>query len=109
MTEHGAILIDGIQKGTTHRCPHCCRHFLVVKGDLDQAKQELGSGHLRDLARPKIMCLKCGRLTCGRKECSPHVFGCIPHEARMEFEEGTGQAKYNELIQELQAQGGRLL
>lgn len=108
MTEHGAVLIDGIQKASTRCCPHCGRHFLVMKGNLEEAKQELGAAGLHDLARGKIYCRKCGRLTCGRAECDPFTFGCIPTEARLEHVEGT-RTRYDDAIRELEQQGGILL
>lgn len=82
MTEHGAILMDGIQKASTLRCPHCGGHFLYVKTNLELARLQLG-----DIARPKVECRKCGRLTCGRPSCDPTI-ACVPVEARLDHAEG---------------------
>ena len=91
MREHGAVIIDSIQRGTTQRCPHCGGHFLVAaSGDLATARSTLGS-----MARPKINCLSCGRLTCGRTAC---VVACIPLEAQLEHAEGK-RTRFSELIE----------
>jgi hypothetical protein len=85
MKEHGAILIDGIQRGTTHNCPHCNGHFLVAASDisLSDARKTMGN-----LAYPRVFCQKCGRLTCGRPGCNPEVYACVPLEARLDHYEG---------------------
>lgn len=78
MREHSAILIDGIQRGTLQRCPHCGGHFLVAAhGSLAQAKQS----EMSDIAHPRHYCSHCGRLTCGRPGC----LECVPHEAKIEL------------------------
>lgn len=84
--EHSAILIDGIQSGTLQRCPHCNAHFIVAAhGTLAEAKQSA----ISDIAYPRIFCVRCGRLTCGRPGCDPsQPWGCIPYESRMEHMEG---------------------
>jgi hypothetical protein len=96
MREDGAILVDGVQSGTTAHCPHCSGHFLIASnGTLTQGRSALG-----EMARPRVFCRKCGRLTCGRLCCDPAVFGCIPIEARLEHTEGT-KTRYDDAIQDL--------
>lgn len=103
-SEHGGILIDGVQRGTTQRCPHCGGHFIVAAhGSLAAAKQTAMS----DLAHPKIYCQKCGRLTCGRPQCNPEVVGCIPLEALLDYKEGR-QTPYQEAIVAALEKGLRL-
>lgn len=99
LKEDGALIEDGIQKATTHRCPHCGGHFLLAKGNFDLAKTMIGN-----MARPKVFCVKCDKLTCGRDGCNPTVVGCIPVEARLEFAEGKRNI-YTDAILELQAKG----
>ncbi len=99
LREHGAIIEDGIQKATTHRCPHCGGHFLFAKGNLEVARQQLGQ-----IARPKVHCQKCNRLTCGRAGCDPVIAGCIPTEARLDHAEGK-VTRYTEALLELSAKG----
>lgn len=102
--EHGGVIVDGIQAGTTLRCPHCGGHFLLSKGNLEVAKRTLGA-----LARPKVFCVKCDRLTCGRKGCHPDVVGCIPIEARLEYAEGKRDPRYLEAIEKMLAESIPLL
>jgi DNA-directed RNA polymerase subunit RPC12/RpoP len=83
MIEHGAIIIDGIQRATSQRCPHCGGHFLIAAaGKLSDARKIMGN-----VAAPRIFCQKCGRLTCGRPQCDPAI-ACIPVEALLEIAEG---------------------
>ena len=99
MTEHGAILIDGIQRGTTQKCPHCGGHFLIAAaGDLQTAQRTMG-----EVARPRVHCRKCGRLTCGRNGCDPAI-ACVPLEARLEHTEGRATT-YDDAIQSLEDRG----
>ena len=80
MREHGAIIVDGIQQGSTAKCPHCGGHFLIAKsGTLEEGQTALGK-----MATPRIFCNKCGRLTCGRKCCDP-VIACLPFEKQLEI------------------------
>ena len=98
MTEHGAILVDGIQQGSTNRCPHCGGHFLVAQsGSLKMAKESLG-----DMAKPRAYCKRCDRLTCGRAGCDPSF--CVPLEARLEHVEGT-PTRYDEAIRQIEEKG----
>jgi len=104
MREHGAIIVNGIQTGTTQNCPHCNSHFVVASnGTLAEARR---SG-LGDLARPRVWCRKCDRLTCGRPGCDPAV-ACIPSEARLEHVEGK-KTRYDDDIDRLKARGAPLL
>lgn len=99
MTEHGAIIVDSIQQATTRRCPHCGGHFLVAQsGNLAAGRAALG-----EMARPRIHCQRCGRLTCGRPGCDPSL-ACLPLEARLEHREGK-RTQYDDAI-ELIAQRG---
>lgn len=103
--EDGALIEDGIQKGTTQRCPHCGGHFIVAaSGNFETAKKQLG-----DIAKPRVFCAKCNKLTCGRVCCHPETVGCIPLEARLEHIEGKTPAQYADLIWELQTKGIPLL
>jgi hypothetical protein len=96
--EHSAILIDGIQKGTLQRCPHCGGHFLVAKDiSLDMGRRALGN-----VAHPRVRCQKCDRLTCGRRPCDP-LF-CVPAEARLEHVEGK-TTRYEDSIAALKEKG----
>ena len=100
MREDGAILIDGVQQGTTQRCPHCQGHFILAKsGTLEMAKQSA----LSDMARPRVFCKRCNRLTCGRQCCDPALY-CVPFEAKLERSEGT-KNKYDGLMDEMQDKG----
>lgn len=90
--EHGAIIEDGRQIGTTLKCPHCQCHFLSVPGS----------------GKRRAWCQKCMRVTCGRVECDPHKVGCIPAEARLEHVEGR-KTKYDDLIAQLEREGGILI
>jgi len=104
MKEHGAIITDGIQTGTTNRCCHCGGHFIVASdGTLLEARKTLG-----EMARPRISCLKCGRLTCGRDSCDPRIHGCVPLEARLEHTEGR-RTTYDDAIAAMKAKGAPLL
>lgn len=101
MTEHSAILIDGIQRGSLLCCPHCGGHFLyAAHASLIAAKQS----EISDISYPRIYCRKCDRLTCGRPGCDPSTAGCIPREARMEFLEGK-KTSCDELILSLGDKG----
>ncbi|HXP88840.1 MAG TPA: hypothetical protein VN841_29230 [Bryobacteraceae bacterium] len=66
--EHGAILVDGIQIGSTRKCVHCGGHFQMLRG----------SGVTRG------WCMRCGGVTCGSARCD----ACIPEEARLDHAEG---------------------
>lgn len=95
MKEHGAVIIDGIQSGTTQRCPHCGGHFIVAaSGTYKEGRSALGK-----LAAPRVYCQKCDRLTCGRPGCDPQLIGCIPLEAYLENKEGK-KTSYDTLILE---------
>lgn len=101
MPEHGAVLIDGVQRGHTQRCPHCGGHFLVAShGTLAEAKQS----PISDVAYPRAFCQRCGRLTCGRPCCDPAKF-CVPHEVKLEYREGKRGTQYDELLQLLESRG----
>jgi hypothetical protein len=93
---HGNMTVSdplaGLTEFDTRRCPHCGGHFLVGKGKLAHAKTVLG-----DAAKPRIYCVKCDRLTCGRACCDPSIVGCIPVEAQLEHAEGR-HTLYNDLI-----------
>jgi len=98
--EHSVILQDGIQRGTLQRCPHCQGHFIVsAAGDLFQAKQSA----LSDISHPRIFCLKCDRLTCGRQCCDPAI-ACVPFEAKLEASEGT-KTRYDGEMEILRERG----
>ena len=100
MIEHGAILLDGIQRGTLQRCPHCGGQFLVAaSGHLSDARKIMGN-----VAAPRIFCQKCGRLTCGRPQCDP-ALACIPVEAQLEHAEGK-RTTYDDLIVDLKVNRG---
>lgn len=88
MTEHGAIIVDGVQVASTLCCPHCTRHFL----------SRPGSGARR------MFCGKCMRVTCGDLGCDR----CIPIEARLDFAEGR-KTRYDPEIRQLIAEGVLLL
>lgn len=62
--QKGSILLDGKEIANTVQCCHCNRHYLFRKG----------SGKIRGY------CIRCGQVTCGRKECDP----CIPFEKKLE-------------------------
>lgn len=98
--EHSAFLQDGVQVGTLQRCPHCQGHFLVAKADsLFLTKQSA----LSDITRPRIFCMKCDRLTCGRACCDPTI-ACIPFEAKLEASEGT-KTRYDDQMEDLRQRG----
>jgi len=104
MKEHGAVIVDGVQSGSTQRCPHCGSHFIVAQnGTLLEARTSLG-----DMARPRVSCMKCGRLTCGRECCDPRIHGCVPLEARLEHVEGK-KTLYDDAIADLKSKGAPLL
>lgn len=101
MKEHSAILLDGVQRGSLQRCPHCGGHFLVAAhGSLIEAKQT----EISDISYPRVYCNKCGRLTCGRPCCDPTFF-CVPLEAKLEYIEGKRGTPYDEAIEELLRKG----
>lgn len=79
MTEHGAVIVDGRQTGTTLACPHCGMHFLSFKGS----------------GKRRTWCVKCAAVTCGEHKCD----ACAPFEARLEFAEGK-RTTYDEAILE---------
>jgi hypothetical protein len=81
--EDGAILVDGQQVATTRQCCHCGAHFISIKG----------SGVDRGF------CLGCMKITCGKKECDPH----IPFEAKLDHAAGK-RTSYTEAILELERQ-----
>jgi hypothetical protein len=103
MREHGAIILDGVQAATTHRCPHCGGHFLKAQGNLELAQKELGS-----IAHAPVFCIKCGRDTCGRAGCDPAKVGCVPIEARLEHAEGK-RTTYDDAIAKLFEAGNPIL
>jgi hypothetical protein len=104
MREHGGIIVDGVQTGSTARCPHCGGHFQIASaGTLAEARKTMG-----EMARPRIHCVKCNRLTCGRESCDPAIHGCVPLEARLEHTEGT-KTKYDDAIADMKAKGAHLL
>lgn len=105
MREHGAIITDSIQTATTNRCPHCGSHFQIGGEEIKLAEARITLG---DIAQPRISCLKCGRLTCGRPCCDPRIHGCVPLEARLEHAEGK-KTTYDDAIADLKAKGAPLL
>lgn len=60
----GYLLADGVEVAATRMCGHCGAHFVMVRG----------SGRVRG------WCLRCARITCGKRECDP----CVPYEKRLE-------------------------
>lgn len=61
--KHGTILIDGKEYASTLQCSHHGGHFVHRKN------------------RGDYICLKCGGVVCGRREC---VLECIPFEKYLE-------------------------
>lgn len=99
--EHSAILIDGVQRGSLQKCPHCGGHFIVAAhGSIADAKQSA----ISDISFPRVFCQKCGRLTCGRPGCNP-ALACTPIEARLEYVEGKRGTPYDEVIEKLIIEG----
>ena len=79
--EHGGIVVDGRQVGSTEQCPHCGGHFLSVKG----------SGKRRG------WCTKCYAKTCGNPLCDI----CIPMAVALDFAERRKvQQRYADLIKQ---------
>lgn len=87
-TEHGGIILDGVQVSSTLQCPHCGGHF----------ESRPGSGKRR------TYCLHCAAVTCGNPACDP----CIPIEARLDHAEGH-KTLYEAAISEFLSKGARLL
>ena len=86
--DHGGILIDGKQVGSTLQCPHCGCHFVSIPGS----------------GKRRTWCTHCGAVTCGSKKCDP----CIPLEAKLDFVEGT-KTSYDTTINQLIKEGASLL
>ena len=86
--EHGGLIVDGKQVGSTLQCPHCGGHFLIVPGS----------------GKRRTFCMRCHAITCGAPSCDP----CIPLEARLEFKEGT-KTSYDDVIQSYIAEGATLI
>jgi hypothetical protein len=60
----GVILRDGVEIASTLQCCHCNAHFISRRG----------SGQQRGF------CMRCGRVTCGRRKCD----SCKPFERWLE-------------------------
>lgn len=88
VVEHGGMVVDGVQRGSTLQCPHCGCHFESVAGS----------------GKRRTFCLHCMAVTCGGRGCD----ACIPVEARLENAEGR-RTRYDEEIRKLTGQGGVLL
>jgi hypothetical protein len=86
--EHGGIVVDGKQVGSTLQCPHCGGHFVSI----------VGSGIRR------TYCVRCQAVTCGKPCCD----ACIPLEAKLEYVEGS-KNHYTDTINDLIKEGGILL
>lgn len=100
MREDSVILQDGVQMGTLQRCPHCQGHFIIAAaGTLFMAKQSA----LSDMAKPRIRCPKCDRLTCGRMCCDPAI-ACVPFEAKLEASEGK-KTSYDDAMEDMRQKG----
>lgn len=76
--ESGAIVIDGHHAAATQQCKHCGSHEVIRKG----------SGKRRG------WCLACGGFLCGKEFCLRY---CIPHEARIEWQEALSQKRYPQI------------
>lgn len=79
--ESGAIVLDGRHVASTQQCVHCGSHERVSPG----------SGKKRG------WCMHCGGFVCGRPNCMKY---CVPHEARIEYEEALN-IKKEQLIERL--------
>ena len=88
LQEHGGVVVDGHQVGSTLQCPHCGAHFHSVPG----------SGARR------AWCTRCNAVTCGNPICD----ACVPIEARLENAEGK-KTRYDDTIRELIQQDGAVL
>lgn len=74
--ESGAIVVNGQHVGSTLQCVHCGNHEIIIPGS----------------GRKRGMCQNCGGFLCGRKPC---MVVCVPHEARIEYEEALNQERHD--------------